>query len=248
MPTQNMLFWAGAGGSLQTYMGQTTLPLCYTQGLSLLVLCSDPGLKPPSSQVYKQQVRAGFQFWLQQLLAVGPRGSYLTTLWLHLLLELLWRGKNTWLYQNKFIVDNANPHPSEMVKVRSQVDITSSGEDISTLIRRSPWPLVWAVWALTSALPHSSSRPSTWLPTATYLQPPEWQSLDMFTSSSPRGDEGSKDSCGWCHPLEIDKNPPPVGDAQMVMNWSLKTTSPLPLTMFETYFHVEWATLSLQTS
>lgn len=132
--------------SSDMYGANNPTPLCYTQGLTLLVLCSDPGVKPPSSQVYwevyKQQVRARFPLWLQQLLAVRLRGSYLTTLWFHLLAELLWKGKNTWFYQNKFIVDNTNPHPSEMVKVRPQVDVISSGEDISAPIRRSPWHFV----------------------------------------------------------------------------------------------------------
>ena len=239
MSTQDISFFFFLiwGGGLQTCMRQTTLTLSVPpSGLPLPVLRGGPGVNTAEQPGVLRSVQTKRQSWVQ-ILTPAIICSEMQRKWLdHFATPFIprtfvKRKKNTWFYWNKFIVDNTNPHPSEMVKVRVSgwYNVCNRGREFYH--KKEPVALCGGQYeALTRAHPDSSSHPSTWLPSATFLQPPELRSLDIFHLSLSPDDEGSKNRCGWYHHLEIDKNPHSVREAldtciQRIMKQSLKRAS-----------------------
>ena len=83
-----------------------------------------------------------------------------------------------WIYWNKFIVDGANSHPSEMVKVLENVMSFLKGLRLRYPLRRGhkyyqeeeSLTFCDGQWGALTSAPSSSSGTSAWLPIATHLQ------------------------------------------------------------------------------
>lgn len=90
--------------------------------------------------------------------------------------------------------------------------------------------------ALTSAHLDSSSAPSTWLPAATYLHPPELRHLTSLCLSFSQVNEPSTSRCGGHHHIQIDRNPQPCKTdtkyIQMITKQSLKRDLTLAFWLF----------------